>query len=230
MGDQWHFEPDTYLAMVRSEIPDYDSLQRAVASATADLRPSTILDLGSGTGVTARAVLDRHPDARLTGIDGSDAMLLHARTLVPVATFRTQQLEDRLPHGPFDLVVSAFAVHHLGGPAKADLFRRIAEVLAPGGRFVLCDVVVPEGPVTRPVPLDAEIDRPSSVADQVAWLDAAGLAPTVVLEAGDLAILTADRASARSGQERTRVVDESPSRLSGGARSRRGTRRTGTTG
>jgi ubiquinone/menaquinone biosynthesis C-methylase UbiE len=196
MGNQWHFEPDTYLAMVRSEIPDYDELQSMLADATTAVEASRILDLGSGTGVTARSVLDRHADAELIGIDGSDGMLVHARELVPEGTFRVQQLEEPLPDGSFDLVTSAFAVHHLDAGAKAELFGRIARALAPGGRFVLCDVVVPTAPVARPVPLDEGIDQPSPLADQVAWLRAAGLAPTVLLERADLAIVAADRGGA----------------------------------
>src|SRR5262245_62724772 len=39
------------------------------------------------------------------------------------------RLEDPLPQGPFDLVVSALAVHHLDAASKADLFRRIAATL-----------------------------------------------------------------------------------------------------
>jgi tRNA (cmo5U34)-methyltransferase len=192
VGSQWHFEPDTYLAMVRSEVPDYDQLQETLAVATLEVKASRILDLGSGTGVTARAVLDRHSDAELIGIDGSDAMLIHARKLVPEGTFVVQRLEDPLPSGPFELVVSAFAVHHLDAGCKADLFRRVAEALAPGGRFVLCDVVVPTEPVARPVPLEEGVDQPSPLADQLKWLRAAGLAPSVLWERDDLALVVAD--------------------------------------
>ena len=193
MGEQWHFEPDTYLAMVRSEIPDYDHLQQALAEATADVPAGTILDLGSGTGITAQRMLSVHPGADLVGVDASEAMLAHARELVPGATFVVADLEAPLPPGPFDVVVSAFAVHHLDGAAKADLFARVAAVLAPGGRFALCDVVVPVSPVARPVPLEAGVDLPSTVDEQVAWLAAAGLEPRVVLAHDDLAILTAER-------------------------------------
>jgi hypothetical protein len=51
-----------------------------------------------------------------------------------------------LPEGPFGLVVSALAVHHLEGTGKAGLFQRIASTLDPAGRFVLADVVEPVDP------------------------------------------------------------------------------------
>lgn len=193
MGEQWHFDPDTYLAMVRDEIPTYGELQERLAAATTGVDASRILDLGTGTGVTAARVLDVHAAATLVGVDSSDEMLGHARVVLPDADLRLGRLEDPLPDGPFDLVVSAFAIHHLEGPAKADLFGRIAAVLPPGGRFVLLDVVVPLAPVTRPVPLDAEIDVPSTLTEQLEWLGDAGLAATVVHAEDDLAIVAADK-------------------------------------
>jgi len=179
--------------MVRAEVPTYDDLQGRIADATGDLTVATILDLGSGTGETARRVMERHPGATLIGIDASANMLSLARIGLPEATFVEARLEDPLPDGPFDVVVSAFAVHHLPGDAKADLFRRIATVLSPTGRFVLCDVVVPTAPVPAPVPLEAGVDVPDLVEDQLRWLDAAGLEATAVFAQGDLAILRADR-------------------------------------
>ena len=56
------------------------------------------------------------------------------------------RIEDPLPEGPFDLVASALCVHHLDGAAKAELFGRVRDALAPDGLFVLGDVVVPGRP------------------------------------------------------------------------------------
>jgi tRNA (cmo5U34)-methyltransferase len=190
---QWHFEPDSYLAMVREEIPSYDDLQARLAATTSAVPARAILDLGSGTGVTAHRVLAEHPGAALVGIDGSDHMLAHARRLVPDATFVVGDLDAPLPDGPFDLVVSAFAVHHLDAAGKRGLFARVAAVLAPGGRFALCDVVVPAGDVARPVPLEEGVDQPSSVDDQLAWLAEVGLQPTLIHARDDLAIIVGDR-------------------------------------
>jgi tRNA (cmo5U34)-methyltransferase len=186
-------DPDTYLEMVRSEIPAYDELQDLLTRSTAGIRVESVLDLGSGTGNTARGVLSVHPGATLVGIDSSEHMLQFARQLLPDADFRVGRLEEALPAGPFDLVVSAFAIHHLEGTAKANLFHRVREVLQPGGCFVLCDVVVPEQPPAIPVPLDDGIDQPSSLSDQLDWLRAAGLLPTVLFAQGDLCVLAAEK-------------------------------------
>ena len=60
-GRQWHLDADTYLTMVRAEVPSYDELQDRLAEATAGIAAATILDLGCGTGVTGARVLARHP-------------------------------------------------------------------------------------------------------------------------------------------------------------------------
>jgi tRNA (cmo5U34)-methyltransferase len=192
-GSQFHFFPDDYLELVRAEVPDYDRLQELVADATTGRPITTVLDLGSGLGTTARAVLEQHPDARLVGVDESPAMLEHARAALPGADMLVGRLQDPLPPGPFDVVVTALAVHHLDGPGKADLFRRIAAVLAPAGRFVLADVVVPDDPTDAVTPLDAGYDQPSRLDDQLGWLRDAGLQPEVVWSSRDLAVVVADR-------------------------------------
>lgn len=192
---QFHFDPSTYLAMVRSEVPGYDWLQTVLAEATTTVEAQAILDLGSGTGVTAERVLSMHPGANLVGLDSSEEMLVHARRLIPTAAFAVAHLQDPLPAGQYDLVVSAFAIHHLVGPGKADLFKRVASVLRPGGRFVFCDVVVPEQPVSRPVPLDDEFDTPSTLREQTVWLTEAGLEPLVIYAEDDLCVLAGDRSS-----------------------------------
>jgi trans-aconitate methyltransferase len=181
--------------MVRSEIPAYDRLQVVLAEASSAIRARAVLDLGSGTGVTAEYVLRVQSGASLIGIDGSDEMLVHARRSLPDASFLVRRLEDPLPHGPFDLVVSAFAIHHLDGATKADLFRRVASALVPGGRFVMLDVVIPTAPVARPVPIEPDVDLPSSTADLLRWLRDADLEAVVVYAEEDLAVIAADRRS-----------------------------------
>lgn len=189
MGAQFHLDADSYLTMIREEIEAYDELQFLLADATTGNSVSSVLDLGCGTGETAIAVLKRHPHARLMGIDSSEDMLSIARKRLPSATFIVSRLEDSLPEGPFDAVVSAFAIHHLDGQEKATLFRRIAHVLSPGGRFVMLDVVVPIEPVERPIRLEEGVDMPSSVGEMLRWIAEAGLEGEVIHSGGDLAIL-----------------------------------------
>jgi tRNA (cmo5U34)-methyltransferase len=186
----FEWDPETYLGQMRDEIPGYEELQAKVAAATEDLTATTVLELGTGTGETALRVLAKHPTARWTGIDASAAMLARARTRLPGADLRLARLEDPLPSGPFDLVVSVLAVHHLTGDAKRDLFTRIAQV---SDNFVLGDVVVPESPQQATIEIDWEYDLPSSVASQLEWLEAAGFQADATYVRPDLALFRCRR-------------------------------------
>jgi tRNA (cmo5U34)-methyltransferase len=190
---QWHWDPETYLRNMLAEVPAYPELQEQTTKAAADVEATTILELGIGTGETARRILASRPDARLVAIDSSEEMLGHAREAFPDADLRLARLQDPLPDGPFDLVVSALAVHHLDGPGKQDLFRRIAAVLVPGGTFVLADVVVPENDEDVVTPIDWEYDLPDRLDDQLDWLRAAGLDAEAAWTHQDLAVLRARR-------------------------------------
>jgi tRNA (cmo5U34)-methyltransferase len=75
--------------------------------------------------------------------------------------------------------------------SKAHLFRRIARKLAPGGRFVLADVVEPVDPSYVVTAIDPEIDHPSKLDEQVAWLEAAGMHPQVTWTHRDLVVIVA---------------------------------------
>src|SRR5919206_4052560 len=196
MGE-FEFKPEGYVESMLEEVHDYVELQRETARATAGLRAERILELGIGTGETTRRVLELHPRAHLTAIDSSAAMLARAREAFPTADLRVARLEDLLPEGPFDLVVSTLAVHHLDAPGKADLFRRVAAALAPGGRFVLADVVVPGRPEDAVIECTPGFDLPDSVPDQLGWLEAAGLEPRVTWARRDLAVVIATRPSRR---------------------------------
>jgi tRNA (cmo5U34)-methyltransferase len=185
--------PEDYGGVVAT-IPGYERLQEETVAATTGLSPRVILELGVGTGVTSALLLAAHPRARLVGLDASAPMLEAARAALPAERVELVRgrLEDPLPAGPFDLVVSALAVHHLDPGGKQDLFRRIAGRLAPGGRFVLADVVVPRDPADARVEIEVGYDLPSTVEEQLGWLREAGLDARIAWEEADLAVIAAD--------------------------------------
>jgi trans-aconitate methyltransferase len=67
------WDPDLYPDAIRAEIESYDLFQDAVAEATLGIEARSVLELGVGTGETARRVRALHPDATWTGIDASGA-------------------------------------------------------------------------------------------------------------------------------------------------------------
>ena len=191
---QYHFDADSYTDAIRADVPAYDVFQDEVARASGG-GVGRILDLGTGTGETARRVLARHPEASLVGVDENEGMLAVARDQLPAerADLRVGRIEERLPDGSFDLVTTALCVHHLDAVGKADLFARVREALTPGGVFVMGDVVVPDDPADATIPLTPGYDRPSPLAAQMRWLSEAGFEPRVVWAEGDLAVVAARR-------------------------------------
>ena len=191
---QYHFDADSYTDAIRADVPAYDVFQDEVARASGG-GVGRILDLGTGTGETARRVLARHPEASLVGVDENEGMLAVARDQLPAerADLRVGRIEERLPDGSFDLVTTALCVHHLDEQGKVDLFARIRDALVPGGLFVMGDVVVPVDPADATTPLTPGYDRPSPLADQLNWLSEAGFEPRVAWAERDLAVVAARR-------------------------------------
>ncbi|MGH2872740.1 MAG: Sua5/YciO/YrdC/YwlC family protein [Solirubrobacteraceae bacterium] len=196
LAGRFHFDPSTYLEMVRGDLPEYDELQRQLVAASGE-QVHTILDLGTGTGETAAQLLGRHPGATVTAVDENAKMLDVARERLGDRLVATHvgMLQDPLPSGSFELVSSALAIHHLDSDEKADLFRRIGDVLAPGGRFVLADLVLPDSGSEGPRGVTDGYDKPDVLADQLRWLQAAGFARVrVTWSERDLVVVVAGTA------------------------------------
>lgn len=197
LAGQFHFDPLTYAEEIRADIPIFDRLQDELVAASGTAARH-ILELGTGTGETARRLLAAHPDATLVAVDASEGMLEAARSRLPDdrVVLQVARLEEPLPPETFDLVASALCIHHLKDPDKADLFARVAGVLEPGGTFVLADVVIPPDPREAVIPLTPDFDRPSPLADQLMWLQQAGLAPRVAFSSRDVAVIVAEKPAA----------------------------------
>jgi len=174
---QFHWDPDTYLEQIRAEVPRYDELQEQTAQAI-PFTPGSVLELGIGTGETTRRLVDRFPGAAVTGLDSSAEMVFRARELG--VDVRLARMEDPLPDGPWDLVVSVLSVHHLRDPQKQDLFRRVREQ---SRALVIGDVVEAADPVA---PIDPEFDFPAPAAAVAEWCEG-----EVVWRADDLAVVRA---------------------------------------
>lgn len=102
-------------------------------------RVQRVLDLGSGDGRLLDLVLHARPAARGVAVDFSPPMLERLRRRFD-GNERVQivehNLEDPLPSlGIFDVVVSSFAIHHVGHERKRQLFGEIWNALPIGGVF-----------------------------------------------------------------------------------------------
>ncbi|MYA50774.1 MAG: class I SAM-dependent methyltransferase [Chloroflexi bacterium] len=132
--------------------PVFDLLTRLV-QAEPDA-PVRILDIGTGYGPVATACLDAFPNATAVGMDVSEAMMEAGRPRMARFGERFAYMhgdfadgvlpQDVIDAGPYDLVVSARAIHHLPAELMASLYASVHGVLNPGGVFFNLDTASPE--------------------------------------------------------------------------------------
>jgi len=119
---QFDWTPEIYLERIRAEIPGYDDLQREAVAAI-PFPPERVLELGMGTGETTRRLIEAHPDAWVVGLDASPDMVFRARQSYD--DVQLARMEDPLPDGPWDLVVSVLSVNQLDDTQRQNLCRQV---------------------------------------------------------------------------------------------------------
>lgn len=119
-----------------------------------ELQPGQrVLDLATGTGDLALAMLRRCPEITVHGLDPSTAMLERAREKQQRAAIPDSRLElgvgeaEELPFadGSFDAVAIAFGLRNV--PDRERGLREMARVTRPGGRIAVLELGEPRGPV-----------------------------------------------------------------------------------
>jgi tRNA (cmo5U34)-methyltransferase len=120
--DRFDWTPDIYLERIRAEIAGYDDLQDQAVAAI-PFPPDRVLELGMGTGETTRRLIDAHPDAWVVGLDASPDMVFRARQSYD--DVQLARMEDPLPDGPWDLVISVLSVNQLSDDQKQNLCRQV---------------------------------------------------------------------------------------------------------
>ncbi|HYQ78749.1 MAG TPA: class I SAM-dependent methyltransferase [Solirubrobacterales bacterium] len=174
---QFDWKPDTYLDLIRSEVPRYDELQEQ-AIAAIPFPPERVLELGMGTGETTRRLIEAYPESWVIGLDSSPDMVFRAREAYD--DVQLARIEDPLPEGPWDLVIGVLSIHHLRAEAKQNLFRQVKEHAR---AFVIGDIVKADQEIT---PIDPDYDFPETAQDLAAWTGG-----TVTWEQDDLAVIRA---------------------------------------
>jgi tRNA (cmo5U34)-methyltransferase len=132
-----------------------------------------VLDLGCGDGLLAEAILGSRPPAIVLGFDQSETMLRAARARLArfgerfvTETLLLEDLHRWEPALPPLCAVSSLAIHHLDSAQKQALFRRIFQLLLPGGAVVIADLMAPGSLQARQLAADAWDDsvRDRSIA------------------------------------------------------------------
>jgi SAM-dependent methyltransferase len=143
----------------------------------------TVVDLGAGAGFDLLIAADRvGPGGKVIGVDMTDAMIEAARTNALRAGKHQIELRkgtiEALPveTGTVDWVISNCVINL--SPDKDAVFREIARVLKPGGRFSVSDIVaegLPDAVRSSAQAYSACIGGAISEAAYTAGLERAGL-------------------------------------------------------
>jgi putative AdoMet-dependent methyltransferase len=126
---------------------NYQKDTEAVLRALSFEQPPTLIDMGCGTGAFA---LHAAPHCQtIYAVDVSPAMLAYTQRQAQQAKLDNLVfcqggfLTYEHAAAPVDAVVSVAVLHHLPDFWKQIGLRRVAQMLRPGGRFYLFDVVFP---------------------------------------------------------------------------------------
>src|SRR6185369_8725789 len=123
--------------------------------------PFKILELGSGDGRLAEALLTGFPQSTLTALDGSESMRAAASKRLAlfgarasIATFDVTALDwwDRM--FGVDLIVSSLCLHHLNDAKKQYLYKAAAERLSARGALLIADLIDPQHPALHRLAAD----------------------------------------------------------------------------
>lgn len=198
--DHFDSEADAYDDLIPRLIPGYFEQEREILAAIPFVHemPIRVADLGCGTGALSRTVLDAFPAATLAGFDIAPGMIEACRERLAGFGGRVSlslaDIDGDDLGGPYDVVVSGLAIHHLEDESKRRLFRRVLEALEPDGVFLIREIVLGETAEEterlhagwRSFMRDNGVDdahwfekylhedRPTSLRAQLAWLEEAG--------------------------------------------------------
>jgi tRNA (cmo5U34)-methyltransferase len=128
--NRFDWTPEVYLERIRSQIPRYDELQEQ-AIAAIPFAPERVLELGMGTGETTRRLIEAYPEAWVIGLDARQSY----------DDVQLARMEDPLPDGPWDLVISVLSINQLDDNQTQALCRRVSEQ---SRSLVIGDVFEPE--------------------------------------------------------------------------------------
>ena len=124
-----------------------DRRWRRLAASGVKGAPMRILDLACGTGDMAFSLARRFPDAEITGVDLTPAMLDIARTKngspkIRFAEGDALNLSTSVSGLTFDLCTCAFGFRNF--PDRRKALREVRRILAPGGKLVVLEFFKPE--------------------------------------------------------------------------------------
>jgi len=125
-----------------------------ITTVLTDPPPSTVLDVGCGTGTLCVQLAEASPAVQVLGVDGDEKILATARQKAVRFGERVRfshGLAGELPlaDASVDVVIASLLLHHLGPSAKLSALLEANRVLIPGGRLVIADWGPAHDPLMR---------------------------------------------------------------------------------
>jgi tRNA (cmo5U34)-methyltransferase len=133
---------EEYDAVIRTLIPHYEELVATAGAAVGALTRTApvVVDLGTGSGALAQAIIAARPKARLIGIDEDAGMLGLASKRLRGRITGIEGNFERTAIPPCDVISASFALHHIPtSRRKAALYKRCLAALRRGGMIVSAD-------------------------------------------------------------------------------------------
>jgi len=121
-----------------------DTFKKRLITAAAIGPQHNVLDLGCGTGTLTLMIKNRHPDAKVHGLDGDSKALTIARCKaeaadVEIVLDKGFSYDLPYPDDTFDRVLSSLVFHHLTHKHKVETLQEVRRILKPGGALFIVD-------------------------------------------------------------------------------------------
>ena len=142
MDDFFAARVDGYDEHMKTNIEGASGFYAYTASLLPRAAGSRVLDLGCGTGLELEEYFRLCPDAAVTGIDLSDAMLQSLESKLGNRNIRlinASYFDEPLGEKTFDAAVSVESLHHFPAEQKELLYTKLHAALEENGCFVLTD-------------------------------------------------------------------------------------------
>ena len=104
-----------------------------------------VLDLGAGTGLLSKFLLEKFPNAEITLVDLASNMLDKAKIRFKDYPNFKYLNEDYLQYDfteNYDIIISSLSIHHLTEEDKKSLYNKSSKLLNDKGIFVNADIVL----------------------------------------------------------------------------------------
>lgn len=194
---------DYYDDWMKLALPNYKDIFQSALEIIPFERtvPIKVLDLGAGTGLFSKHILEKYPNAHFMLYDMADKMLGLARDRFKNNQDQFEYVIDDYRDLPddkhYNLVVSSLSIHHLPHQDKISLFQQIMRILDENGLFINIDQIcaetdylqklywnhwinqirganAPEDQIQESIKRRQDYDIDATMSEQLDWLKQAG--------------------------------------------------------